>query len=430
MTASRIKLTAPRVEALTCPEGKAQLLTWDTDTPGLQVRTTPRRKTYCFESRLAGKTIRMTIGDCKVWALGDARAEARRLQTIIDGGTDPRQQKAEAIAQAERKRQQEKVRGVTLTEAWGMYIEARTPFWGERHRDAHITMERIELAPLMPQELARISRDDVVACLEANTQARPGRVAQARALLRTFFNWAASHAELGEVVTANPAAGKRTAEAAPKPTAKQTALLREQLPAFFAGARAIQNPVVGAYLQSALLLGTRPGTGSTKKGELLHLKWGDIDFEWKAIKIRDKVASKGGKDGVRIIPLPAYVESLLIRLPRRGPYVFQSPTTDKPITNASVALRDLCIAAGLPHLTPHDLRRSFGSLSEWLELPAGVVRQIQGHAAGDVAERHYRVRPLDLLRLHHERFEAWILEQAQVEFTPAEQPAPALRLVS
>jgi len=45
------------------------------------------------------------------------------------------------------------------------------------------------------------------------------------------------------------------------------------------------------------------------------------------------------------------------------------------------------------------------------------------------AEKHYRPRPLDLLRLHAERFEAWILEQAGIEFDPAQQPG-ALRVVA
>ena len=73
-------------------------------------------------------------------------------------------------------------------------------------------------------------------------------------------------------------------------------------------------------------------------------------------------------------------------------------------------------------VTLHGLRRSFGSLAERLELPAGVVAQIQGHKPSATAEKHYRVRPLDLLRLHHEKFEAWILEQAGVTFDAAKEP--------
>ena len=71
-----------------------------------------------------------------------------------------------------------------------------------------------------------------------------------------------------------------------------------------------------------------------------------------------------------------------------------------------------CKVAAIDALTLHGLRRSFGTLSEWLEVPAGVVAQIQGHKPSATAEKHYRVRPLDLLPVHHERIEAWILEQA------------------
>ncbi len=84
--------------------------------------------------------------------------------------------------------------------------------------------------------------------------------------------------------------------------------------------------------------------------------------------------------------------------------------------------------AAIDALTLHGLRRSFGTLSEWLEVPAGVVAQIQGHKPSATAEKHYRVRPLDLLRVHHERIEAWILEQAGVQCDAKAAPG-ALRVV-
>jgi intergrase/recombinase len=45
-------------------------------------------------------------------------------------------------------------------------------------------------------------------------------------------------------------------------------------------------------------------------------------------------------------------------------------------------------------------------------VPTGVVAQIQGHKQSATAEKHYKRRPLDLLRVHHERIEAWVLERA------------------
>lgn len=63
------------------------------------------------------------------------------------------------------------------------------------------------------------------------------------------------------------------------------------------------------------------------------------------------------------------------------------------------------------------------SLAEWVECPVGIVAQIQGHKPSAIAEKHYRVCPLDLLRLWHERIEAWILAEAGIE-APKGQAAP------
>jgi len=54
-------------------------------------------------------------------------------------------------------------------------------------------------------------------------------------------------------------------------------------------------------------------------------------------------------------------------------------------------------------------------LVEWVECPAGIAAQIMGHKPSATAEKHYRRRPLDLLRMWHTKIEGWILEQAGVE---------------
>ena len=58
-----------------------------------------------------------------------------------------------------------------------------------------------------------------------------------------------------------------------------------------------------------------------------------------------------------------------------------------------------------------------------------VVAQIMGHKPSATAEKHYTVRPLDLLRVHHERIEAWILEQAGIVFDVQTAPGK-LRVVA
>jgi len=53
-------------------------------------------------------------------------------------------------------------------------------------------------------------------------------------------------------------------------------------------------------------------------------------------------------------------------------------------------------------------------------LPLGVKTgaQTQGHKPSAIAEKHYRVRPLDRLTMWHAKIEAWTLEQAGTEFVP------------
>ena len=59
-------------------------------------------------------------------------------------------------------------------------------------------------------------------------------------------------------------------------------------------------------------------------------------------------------------------------------------------------------------------RRSFGNRAEWLEMMAGIIAQIMGRKLSAIAEKHYRRRPLDLLRVWHEKIEGWILKEAGI----------------
>ena len=116
----------------------------------------------------------------------------------------------------------------------------------------------------------------------------------------------------------------------------------------------------------------------------------------------NKVSVKCGQLQVRT-PLTPYVWPLLAALHRRNKFVFSGVgALSKPHKPHSIA----CTVAGIDGLTLHGLRRSFKSLTEWLEIPVGMVAQVMGHKPSATAEEHYTVRTLDLLRVHHEKIEA------------------------
>jgi len=435
---ARTKLTAGRIRDFECPAGTAQAFMWDTEAPGLAVRATPgsEARGFIFQSRLNGKALRITIGDVRAWGIDAARADARRLQTLIDQGADPRQEKAERIAATEAKREEARRVEAPALEAWGAYIEARTARWsprtlldhqrltdpggkpktrGRKKGEGDTTQPGILLA-LLSKPLTKIDAPTVRAFLQDEAQRRPTQAQNAFVRLRAFLNWCSDRPEYKGQIHADACAARLARDELPKKGAKDDCLQREMLASWFKQVGALANPVQAAYLQALLLTGAR-------REELAGIRWVDVDFQWKSLTIRDKV------EGERTIPLTPYVAALLAALPRRNEWVFSSlAAASGRLQEPRIPHNKALTAAGLPALTLHGLRRSFGTLAEWVECPAGISAQIMGHKPSALAEKHYRRRPLDLLRMWHTKIEGWILEQAGIE-QPGEELAPGLRVV-
>ncbi|PQA83200.1 preprotein translocase [Limnohabitans sp. TS-CS-82] len=424
----RINLTIGVIERLTCrTDVKTQAFLRDSEVPALRVRVSNTgAKTFVFESKLNRQTVRRAIGDVKSWTIEQARTEARRLAVVLDSGQDPRelerQQAATKAAKLATERETERQQVLTVGEVWADYLEQRRPHWGALHYRDHIDKAKVgglpshrrggpelttagPLASLMPLRMVDLTQERVEAWASLEGQTRPASARLAWRLLTVFMTWCGEQPQYAALVPAkNPAKSKKAREALGKATPKTDNLQRGQLAAWFTAVQQLQNPVIAAYLQTLLLTGARPN-------EVLALKWEDLNTQWKGIAIRDKV------EGAREIPLTPYVERLLCALPRRNEWVFSSPTSASGcLTEPNTPHTRACKAAGLDGLTLHGLRRSFKSLTEWQEVPVGIVAQIQGHKPSATAEKHYTVRPLELLALHHNRIEAWILEQAGIEF--------------
>ena len=439
--ADRVNLTAGAIERVTCPAGKQQAFMRDSEAPGLRVRVTAAgAKSFVYEAKLDRQTIRRTIGDVKLWSIEQARTEARRLAVVLDNGQDPREIERQQQADKAAAKATAAVQAVTVGEVWAVYLEARRPHWGARHHADHVKLVQAggevskrgtrgrgvtvagPLHPLMGLALRDLTAPVIEAWAAREAQTRPTSARLAWRCLKAFLSWCAEQPEYAPVLpSVNPAKTKKAREALGKAGVKQDALLKEQLPAWFAAVQQIQNPIAAAYLQVLVLTGARPG-------EVLGLRWEDVNTKWKGLTIRDKV------EGERVIPLTPYVSHLLHSLPRRSDWVFPSTARGKDTEGQTLSIpraphTAACAVAGIEGLTLHGLRRSFKSLTEWLEIPAGVVAQIMGHKPSATAEKHYTVRPLDLLRVHHERIEAWILEQAGIAFDAKAAPG-ALRVVA
>ena len=446
----RLHLTPERILKLARPTGSQPAYTYDDDPRQLCVRVTPAgARSFVFYSKLGKTPVRVTIGDCGTWPVGKARAEARRLQTLIDQGTDPRHDKAERIAVTEAKREAAKQQEVVARDAWEAYVEAMRQDWSERHHLNHVRNAKPGGKPvtrgrkkgqgkvsmpgilfgLLGERLADLTPERVAQWVEESNKRGATQTAQAYRQLRAFMNWCAEQRTYKGTVHADACTTKDVRKRVKSVGTKAgDCLQREQLKLWFQAVRAIRNPVHRNFVQIALLTGAR-------LEELSSARWEGIDFEWRSLAIHDKTQGK------RTIPTTPYVRALLLELQRLNqvktveplaflrssavtagtrepsPWVFFSDrSADGRAQGMLATLRRATDAVGLPHVSIHGLRRSFISLSEWVEVPVGIVAQIVGHAPSAIQERHYKRRPLDLLRMWHSKIEAWMLVEAGVQF--------------
>jgi integrase len=458
----RENFTAGLVAKKQCEPGKTQSIFWDGKTPGLGLRvTTGGAKSYIFETRLHGKTIRITIGDVRTWSVGKAQEEATSLKAMTDKGIDPRQVVADAAAameaEATARRQTQARETVTVAEAWQAYVKERSesvkdgkPEWGEKHKAHHAyfvqpggvkrtrgrrpnepeTTRPGVLVPLMGMRLADIDSKVVAAWLEKETAQAPTTAAQAFRAFRAFLAWCAKQEAYKDIARTDACQADDVKKKVPTPRAKQNdSLRRAQIKPWFDAVRKIRNPVISAYLQGLLLTGAR-------RNELATLRWRDVDFQWKSLTIRDKV------EGERTIPLTPYLESLIAALPRRNltaKQIGDTPQGTKTFRTSSCSVapqpnrddsksRAICITGHWPQ--PHCPRYPSTVCAVPLERSRSGWRfPLESSPRSWDTSRVRLLRSTTysgssiLLHLWHVKIEKWILEQAGIEQPKAGQPS-------
>jgi integrase len=153
----------------------------------------------------------------------------------------------------------------------------------------------------------------------------------------------------------------------------------------------VDNPHLKAIILLALDAGMR-------RGEILKLRWRDIDFQTSLIRI---IASNTKTEKERLAPLTDRVKLELLRVreftPGDMPFQFadfkRSWTTAKRI-------------AGIDDLHFHDLRRT--AITRWIIQgnPIALAGKIAGHTNIETTMKHYTTADADIVRGFTERMNA------------------------
>lgn len=127
-----------------------------------------------------------------------------------------------------------------------------------------------------------------------------------------------------------------------------------------------------------------------KLGEILFLKWEDVDFTECVVTVK---GSRRERD--RKIPMNSTVLAHLkgAKGPGGSPYIFADPQTGQPIKKIEKGFKTALTKAGLEGCTFHDLRHSFGMRLVQNGVDPLTVKELLGHSTLEVTKRYFQSTP-------------------------------------
>lgn len=140
--------------------------------------------------------------------------------------------------------------------------------------------------------------------------------------------------------------------------------------------------IVQPYLYLKPIVLTALQTGM-RRGEILNLKWANIDFEQGFIELLE---TKSGKS--RQIPISKILKVTLLKLKSSNEYVFVNPQTQKPYTTIQKSFSTLLEKAKIKNFRFHDLRHTVATRLVTKGIDLTVVQEILGHSKVTTTQRY------------------------------------------
>jgi integrase len=378
-----VRLTKRTVEALPHPSF-GQALYRDDSLPGFGVRVGARSKVFFAEAQVHRRTVRVTIGRADVLSPEIARQRARTLLGEMAGGRDPNQAKRAALET-----------GLSIQEAFDAFFRAK------QHLAActvsgYGRTARVYLADWAKKPIREVTRQMVLARHQRVAE-QHGAVTANNVMrhLRSVYNWlAASQDDLPP----NPVAILTQARAWSKERRRRTVISQHNLPAWWEAVMA-EPEHARDFLLVALLTGMR-------RSEIATLKWDHIDLIGKCFHL-PKTKNGDPLD----LPMSDFV-ARLIRARRelvgQTEWVFPGTGETGHVVEIKKYLRRVVTVSGVA-FTLHDLRRTFITIAESLDIPAYALKRLLNHRADSDVTGGYIVIDAERLRSPVERISAHVL---------------------
>lgn len=391
-----LRLSNSKVGAIVAPKpenGKAtQVFYRDDQLQGFGLRVTSQgAKSYFVEKRVLGKNKRITIGKHGQITPVQARKEAQRLLGEMTMGKDPLLEKRKAA-----------LKGTTLGKAFADYLSARKDLKPNTVHDYKVSIEK-SLADWLDVPLTAIDKDMIERRHSQLGKRSPARANNTMRVLRAIFNYAMDKYEDNQgapLIAFNPIDRLSKNRGWYKVERRRTLLKPHELKPWYEATLKLNQETTRDYLHFLLFTGLR-------RSEATKLTWHDVDMTERTFVIP---VTKNKEP--HHLPMSDFIWELLKRREAQSEseWVFPSPLRDGPLKEPRTAVAKVTEHCGISFQL-HDLRRTFITIAESLDIPAYALKRLLNHKFSNDVTAGYIVPNTERLRAPMQLIAEFMLEK-------------------
>lgn len=324
--------------------------------PGLTLRVGPKRKSFYWHTRVAGKAVKIHLGIFGFTTTDQARMEVHKLILQSREGTLPR---------SLRKEQAQRIHSPTLQAVLDEYLSTRK--LRQTSIDSYLKIARLYLPGFMPRPVTEITSQECLRLYQSLRDSKsPAKANDAIRLLNALMTYAKATLDVDVCEVKAKLKAAKLLEATP---ARDSRVTPKDIPVLLASLKDRPHHYE-VMIMTALLTGMR-------RAELQKLTWQDLDETEGTLLARD---TKNHKD--HLLPLgPRLLAMLLDFRPQDATGPIFSSRIDRwaAIVSQTSGIR----------FSLHALRRTFISTATKLLGNPLLVKALVNHSSNDVTEKNY-----------------------------------------
>ncbi len=397
------KLTKNFIDSIPHPD-EGQIFFRDSQLKGFGLRVGSKSKVYFAESKIKNKTVRFTIGHHGIFTPEQARAEARSILGMMARGINPND--------VERAK---KAKSVTLSEVYDAYLKARGSLKPRTIYDYDRFM-KTHFFEWNSKPITEISKDLIERKHREIGERSEAQANLAMRFMRALFNFAQGQYEdtNGDPIIAdNPTKRLSQTRSWYRVDSKQSLIKTHDLNAWFKGVYALPTLSNGSnrfavrdYLLLLIFTGLRREEG-------LSLQWHDVDLKAKTLTIPDPKNRQP-----HTLPLSDFLFELLKRRHdeplEKNSFVFEGRGVKGYMDDPNKQMKLVVQHSGVA-FTPHDLRRTFITIAESLDISAYALKRLANHKMNNDVTAGYIIGDAERLREPMQRITDFLVHHIKKE---------------